>query len=107
MLSMHTLHDPACVLLCIVMLVSDSFHPIDSDLFPLQINPVFFSINVSAKHGDVYSLYKSKQLVSSTKHLSFAEFVVIGHKSNRTKKTNNQNPFKRILTTYKICSNGI
>ena len=28
-------------------------------------------------------------------------------KSNRTNKTNNQNPFERILTTDKIRSNGI
>ena len=39
--------------------------------------------------------------------LSFAEFVVTGLKSNRTSKTNNQNPFKRILTTDKIRPNGI
>ena len=39
--------------------------------------------------------------------LSFAEFVVTGLKSNRTNKTNNQNPFERILRTDKIRSNGI
>ena len=31
----------------------------------------------------------------------FVELVVTGHQSNRTSKTSNQNPFKRILTTYK------
>ena len=40
-------------------------------------------------------------------NLSFAEFVVTGHKSNRTSKTYNQNPFKHILMTHKIRPNGI
>ena len=33
--------------------------------------------------------------------------LVTGHKSNRTSKTSNQNPFKCILTTYKIRSKVI
>ena len=39
--------------------------------------------------------------------MSFVEFIVIGLKSNRTNKTNNQNPSECILTTDKIRSNGI
>ena len=35
------------------------------------------------------------------------ESVVTGLKSNRTNKTNNQNPFECILTKEKICLNGI
>ena len=40
-------------------------------------------------------------------HLSFVEFIVTGFKSNRTSKTNNQNPFECILTTNKTRFNGI
>ena len=45
--------------------------------------------------------------IANLSHLGFAEFVVTGFKSNRINKTNNQNPFERILTTDKIRSNGI
>ena len=34
------------------------------------------------------------------RYLSFAEFVVSGHKSNRTSKATNQNPFKGILMAF-------
>ena len=39
--------------------------------------------------------------------MSFAKFIVTKHKSNRTSKTSNQNPFKYILTTHKVHSNWI
>ena len=63
--------------------------------------------SVLRKHELQHPSLSFSRFAKWLRQLSFAEFVVTGHKSNRTSKTNNQNPFKRILTTDKIRSNGI
>ena len=49
---------------------------------------------------------KGRQSKKLFYELNFVELVFTGLKSNRTNKTNNQNPFECILMTDKIRSNG-